>query len=280
MACSASVRYVECMGSKPTRRLVISMVLLAVMIVMTIRSIWYTDTLCWRTMDGERNTVTLASYGLETGQLGLRIYAYQQVIETLTIQKMNDVLNKAPSVGLALTSAPLTPKPGFWRRMGIGLDRGLDEKTYSLSTESGIILPLWLMAVLLAVRPARYFHERLQACAAASGDRAGQRDRGPLMRYVIAMIAGLMVGMAVMFFAMRHPNSAAQSGATNVIAPPPPIHPIVGMWRIHYDPIVATYTFGDDGKFILIFRGVPRRNVRLPRLKRIRKGYGKSKETC
>ncbi len=213
-------------------------------------------------MNGERNTVTLAGYGLETGQLGLRIYADQQVIETPTIRKMNEVLNSAaPSVGLRLTSGPLTPKPGFWRWLGVGLDRGLDAKTYSLSSESGVILPLWLMAVLLALRPVRYFRERLRTQAAAGDDPAGRRDRGALMRIVIAMVAGLAVGVAAMFFVMRHPSTAAQISATNRVAEQAPIHPIVGVWRIHFDPIVATYTFGNDGKFILVFRGVPRQHA-------------------
>jgi hypothetical protein len=84
----------------------------------------------------------------------------------------------------------------------------------------------------------------------------------------IAVVIGVAIGMSGMYLVLRQfappppadPAAAPASRANGQAAPasaPADVHPIVGLWRVRIDSITATYSFSNDGTFVLIFRGIP-----------------------
>jgi hypothetical protein len=74
---------------------------------------------------------------------------------------------------------------------------------------------------------------------------------------VIALVCGLVIGGLVIFLVTRHAGNSNGVSQAIVDDGKPPIHPIVGSWRLRIDSIVATYRFGNDSTFSLTFTNVP-----------------------
>jgi len=74
---------------------------------------------------------------------------------------------------------------------------------------------------------------------------------------VIALVCGLIIGGLVMFLVTRHVGKSGAAPQAVVDDGKPPIHAIVGSWRLRIDSIVANYRFGNDNTFLLTFTNVP-----------------------
>lgn len=266
-------------ASDPTpkrRRLpAISAILLVLTLVAIGRSIWRVDTLRHVQAEDGRQSITITTYGLQTAQLGLQFFYRQDLMPARDVAKVNAAMEAIPPLGWEFVSDALQPEPSLLRWFGFDFRRELDGRPQSFVNVLSVAVPLWLLGALLAIEPVRYGiaigRERRQRRAqqqadGSNSDRLGQR--GGVMRSGIAigLICGIIIGAAATLLLVRRPatdpaqasaGSAAAGGSSP--AAEAPIHPIVGVWQIEISPIIATYTFDNDGRFTLTFRGVPGR---------------------
>src|SRR5207249_7352354 len=129
----------------------------------------------------------------------------------------------------------------FWRRIGFAFDRKLDERPEHFQNSLELMIPLWLIAMLLAISPARWMLAR-RAAARETARKAASPDLPPCnitskrrsdMRIaVIALVCGLIIGGLVMFLVTRHVGKSGAAPQAVVDDGKPPIHAIVGSWRL------------------------------------------------
>ncbi len=251
---------------------VLNVVVLLIAMLVAIRSLGFVDTFAWRSLEEQRNSVTVTAIGVQSAQLGLRFFYDQRLQPAPNPAALNRIIQDIGIPGPQFTSERLRPKSLLdW--LGFGLSRHVDTRAESFSNYLRVTVPLWLLAALLAIAPIRYaLSERRRRQSSATPAKDGidepettaSTERGGTMRIglVLALLGGVAIGAALVFFVVRqtsdkktgaNPDAAALASATSG----PPIHPIVGVWRIKLDPIVATYTFGNDKTFTMTFKGVP-----------------------
>ncbi|HEY7087194.1 MAG TPA: lipocalin family protein [Tepidisphaeraceae bacterium] len=255
------------MARKGRRLPVVSTILLLVTLFLMIRSIWVEDTLGWRSTEDQRSSAIATTWGASTAQLGLTLFYDQKLTPARNPGELNKALDASPP-GLVCSARSLPNGSGV-RLLALGWERRWDTRAESFANYWGITLPLWLLAAFFAIEPVRYLlawrRERRQHAQSSQAQDTGEKDiEGGGMRIgiVIALvIAAMLIGAAAMyFFVAPHSTQSAATpamGSSTQAPDQPPIHPIVGVWRIRIAPIIATYTFGNDGNFTLTFRGIP-----------------------
>lgn len=253
------------MPSRRKRRPVLAGVLLIAALVLAVRSIRIADVLRWQSVDDQGQSVIKTSFGLRTARLGLGIFYDEAIVSTRDARDVDAALSSM-SPGLSYAAETLPDDPSLARRLGIGFDRRVDERPESFTNHVELIVPIWVIAILLAIGPVRWViaqrrRRRDEAAHRASDDAANAGHvpaRSSNMRIaIIALACGIVIGVVATVFIVCC-DAPTRSAATTASAPQddkPPIHPIVGMWRIRIDPIVATYRFANDGSFVLTFQG-------------------------
>ncbi|HEV2295749.1 MAG TPA: hypothetical protein VGR35_18015 [Tepidisphaeraceae bacterium] len=260
------------MSHKRNRSPALAILLLVATLALAVRSLWVSDFLRWQSIDdSDHRSLVQTTWGLRTARLGLA-FVYDQAIVSMRNPREVDAALASP--GLSYVVEDLPEHPSLARRLGFGFERITDERPESFRNSLELSVPLWLVAMLLAIGPARWLLAN-RAARAAGADKDPARDaarnglraeRRPLVKTaVIALAVGIVMGAAAALFyaGRRHaaaPATAPTGTATVATADhQPPIHPIVGMWRIRMDSIRATYQFANDGSFVVTFTGLPQR---------------------
>jgi len=259
------------MGRKRKRSPALAILLLVITLILAVRSLWVGDFLRWQSVDdSDHRSLIRTSYGLRTALLGLG-FAYEQKIFLTRTPRDVDTALEWP--GLSLVREELPDHPSLARRLGFGLKRTVDERPESFRNVVELTIPLWAIAMLLAIGPARWLIAR-RARARASSQQSASDDAGAagtstmgrsrLKTAIIALLLGVLIGAAAVglyswsrgsFVATTAPSLATTAPA----AEQAPIHPIVGRWQIRIGAIRAKYQFANDGSFLVQFTGLPTR---------------------
>lgn len=258
------------MPRKRRRSPVLAAFLGVLMLGLMIRSLWARDVVAWHSVVDHRDSIIQTSIGMESAWLGLGIFHEETLI---TLRPTRGVPASLTSIdpGLHFETHELPETSSLIRRVGFGFERHVDERPESFRNSTRLIVPLWLIAAVLAIGPMRWWIARRAAKRAAPVESAGGEDmmrpeRSTMKITAIAVLCGVLIGGMLVYSFLGDGSSAATkpSTAPAISDEGPPIHPIVGSWRIRMDPIRATYRFGNDGSFLLSFKGVPARRDASP----------------
>ena len=257
------------MGRKRKRSPALAMLLLVITLTLAVRSLWVGDFVRWQSVDdSDHRSLIRTTFGLRTALLGLG-FAYEQKIFLTRTPRDVDTALEWP--GLSYVREELPDHPPFARRLGFGLERSVDERPESFRNTVELTIPLWLIGMLLAIGPVRWLIAR-RALARAPSRQAASDDAGVagtstagrsrLKTAIIALLLGVVIGAAAVALYSSSGSRSVATTAPSTTAPAPeqpPIHPIVGRWRIRMGDIRASYHFANDGSFVVQFTGLPTR---------------------
>lgn len=254
------------MRRKPKQWPVLAGALLALTLIMAGRSLWVSDVLRWRSLDAtDARFVIQSTLTLRTARLGLQL-EYDQALAPMSDRRAVDAAVASPGLRYAAEELPENPSP---RRLGFGYERAVDERPESFRNWLKLVIPMWLIALLLAISPARWLigrRKRNDAAAPVEPDDAVGKRRSSMKIGLIALVVGIAIGAVGvgLYMTLRDADGTAAtmspaSAPASAPAEAPPIHPIVGMWRIDLGGIRATYRFANDGSFVVMFTGMPHR---------------------
>jgi hypothetical protein len=191
---------------------------------------------------------------------------------------MAEVLDATPP-GLRLTSEPAAAvaEMSLPRRLGLGVIEQHDERPESFNSFASVAIPLWALAIVFAISPARYllFRGRIARRRVERQRRSGRPKRRTAgwslnKGLLVGLICGLLVGVGVTFLLTRRGTSSGDAGDASTATTAPSAgaaaaaieaeksnDPMVGVWRVDLSPITAIYQFRGNGTFSLQFKGVP-----------------------
>ncbi|MDQ3441015.1 MAG: hypothetical protein M3478_11775, partial [Planctomycetota bacterium] len=204
---------------------------LVITLILAARSVWVSDIVRWRSIDAtDHRSLVRTTFGLRSARLGLGFVYDQTIVST---HNPRDVDAALASPGLSHLVAELPARPTIARRFGFGFERAVDERPESFQNALEMAIPLWLIALLLAIGPARWLIAR-RAAAKGAGTNETETDdaaspRGFVARRrstvkvgVIALVLGVLIGAAGVYFVrkgMSSPAAAPLAATTNAPAP-------------------------------------------------------------
>src|SRR5438552_2158656 len=232
---------------KRRRSPLLASVLLVLALVLMTRSLWLSDALAWQSIRQQSESIIQTSLGLRTSHLGIGLFYDESLISARNARALNAVVSSMQP-GLHFSSEPAHEPATLWPRAGFAFDRRLDERPEHFQNSLEMMIPLWLIAMLLAISPTRWLlapraAARETARKAASPDlpprNITSKRRSDMRIAVIALVCGLIIGGLVMFLVTRHVGKSGAAPQAVVDDGKPPIHAIVGSWRLRIDSIVA-----------------------------------------
>jgi hypothetical protein len=237
------------MAAKPKRVPWLNLILLFVVVLVTGRSLLIGDVISWDTIEDQRSSLIHTSWGIDVGNLGLSLFYDQRLVPYQNARQAARVASDMQP-GLQLHVRTLPKNLSWLRRLGMGFQREFDDRPAVFRNKFELTIPLWLIAILLSIAPLRHLVARRKSQSPRT-ENHGRRSNALII--VVAVAAGVVIGSVITFFLVRKTTTTTAPPAAST-QPQPPVHPIVGEWTIHIDPIIATYRFNNDHTFVLTFR--------------------------
>src|SRR5437867_146096 len=151
---------------KRRRSPILASALLLLALVLMVRSTWLSDSLAWQSIRQQNESIIQTSQGIRTAHLGIGLFYDEALISARNARAVNAAVSTIKP-GLHFATGPAPERTSFWRHVGFVFDRRLDERPEHFQNSFELMVPLWLIALLLAISPTRWLLARRAAARKA-----------------------------------------------------------------------------------------------------------------